>query len=182
MRPAAQISSQSAVCHSEMILSNLTPYNFTLQSSSLTHVIITSKRSYFVYYFVTYCTCDKLQYHFKVICTRTCMYAVDWEGQASGNCKGKIPAVTTLSVSLVFPSAIRKRKHVHKTIFGPKRDEVTGGWRKLHNEELHGLYSSPSTVRWSKWGGWDGRGMWRAWGRWGVHTTFWLGDLKGGDH
>jgi hypothetical protein len=27
-------------------------------------------------------------------------------------------------------------------IFGPKRDEVTGGWRKLHNEEFHNLYSS----------------------------------------
>jgi hypothetical protein len=32
-------------------------------------------------------------------------------------------------------------------IFGPKRNEVTGGWRKLHNEELHGLYSSPGIVR-----------------------------------
>jgi hypothetical protein len=32
-------------------------------------------------------------------------------------------------------------------LFGPKRDEVTGGSRKLHNEELHGLYSSPSIVR-----------------------------------
>jgi hypothetical protein len=32
-------------------------------------------------------------------------------------------------------------------MFGPKRNEVTGGWRKLHNEELHGLYSSPSIVR-----------------------------------
>jgi hypothetical protein len=31
--------------------------------------------------------------------------------------------------------------------YGPKRDEETGGWRKLHNEELHGLYSSPSIVR-----------------------------------
>jgi hypothetical protein len=31
--------------------------------------------------------------------------------------------------------------------FGPKRDEVTGGWRKLHNEELNGLYSSPSIVK-----------------------------------
>jgi hypothetical protein len=29
----------------------------------------------------------------------------------------------------------------------PKRDEVTGGWRKLHNEELHNLYSSPSKIR-----------------------------------
>jgi hypothetical protein len=32
-------------------------------------------------------------------------------------------------------------------IFGPKRDQVTGGWRKLHNEELHDLYSSPSIIR-----------------------------------
>jgi hypothetical protein len=32
-------------------------------------------------------------------------------------------------------------------IFGPKRDGVTGGWRKLHNEELHNLYSSPSKMR-----------------------------------
>jgi hypothetical protein len=36
---------------------------------------------------------------------------------------------------------------VLRRIFGPKRDEVTGGWRQLHNEELHGLYSSPSIVR-----------------------------------
>jgi hypothetical protein len=32
-------------------------------------------------------------------------------------------------------------------IFGPKRDGVTGGWRQLHNEELHNLYSSPSIIR-----------------------------------
>jgi hypothetical protein len=32
-------------------------------------------------------------------------------------------------------------------IFGPKRDEVTGEWRKLHNEELHNLYSSPDVIR-----------------------------------
>jgi hypothetical protein len=36
---------------------------------------------------------------------------------------------------------------VLRRIFGPKRDEVKGGWRKLHNEELHGLYSSPSISR-----------------------------------
>jgi hypothetical protein len=34
-----------------------------------------------------------------------------------------------------------------RRIFGPKGDEVIGGWKKLHNEELHGLYSSPSIVR-----------------------------------
>jgi hypothetical protein len=32
-------------------------------------------------------------------------------------------------------------------VFGPKRDKVTGGWRKFHNEELHDLYSSPSIIR-----------------------------------
>jgi hypothetical protein len=36
---------------------------------------------------------------------------------------------------------------VLRRIFGPKRDEVIGGWRKLHNEELHDLYSSPSMIR-----------------------------------
>jgi hypothetical protein len=36
---------------------------------------------------------------------------------------------------------------VLRRIFGPKRDELTGGWRKLHNEELRDLYSSPSIIR-----------------------------------
>jgi hypothetical protein len=35
-------------------------------------------------------------------------------------------------------------KRVLRKILGPKSDEVTGDWRKLHNEELHNLYSSPS--------------------------------------
>jgi hypothetical protein len=35
---------------------------------------------------------------------------------------------------------------VLRIIFGPKRDEVTGEWRKLHNEELHDLYSSPNIM------------------------------------
>jgi hypothetical protein len=36
---------------------------------------------------------------------------------------------------------------VLRRIFGPKRDEVIGGWRKLHNEELRNLYSFPSIIR-----------------------------------
>jgi hypothetical protein len=39
------------------------------------------------------------------------------------------------------------KNRVLKRIFGPKRDEVTGEWRKLHNEELRYLYSSPSIIR-----------------------------------
>jgi hypothetical protein len=39
---------------------------------------------------------------------------------------------------------------VVRRTFGPKMDEVTGGWRKLHNEDLHNLYSSPSIIRMMK--------------------------------
>jgi hypothetical protein len=41
----------------------------------------------------------------------------------------------------VFENSVLRR------IFGPKRDGVTGGWRKLYNEELHNLHSSPSIIR-----------------------------------
>jgi hypothetical protein len=47
----------------------------------------------------------------------------------------------------VFDQFPKYQNRVLRRIFGSKRDEVTGGWRKLHDEELHGLYSSPSTVR-----------------------------------
>jgi PAS domain-containing protein len=46
-----------------------------------------------------------------------------------------------------------------RRIFGPKRDEVSGEWRKLHNEELHDLYSSRSIIRITKSRRMNGRGM-----------------------
>jgi hypothetical protein len=51
----------------------------------------------------------------------------------------------TIAWSLTLREEHRLR--VLRRIFGPKRDEVTGGWRKLHNEELHSLYSSPNIIR-----------------------------------
>jgi hypothetical protein len=57
---------------------------------------------------------------------------------------------------------------VLRRIFGPKRDEVTGGWRKLHNEELRDLYTSPSIVGVIK-----ARRM-----RWAGHVVR-MGEVKG---
>jgi len=54
----------------------------------------------------------------------------------------------TWSLTLREESKLRVFENmVLRRIFGPRRDEVTGEWRKLHNEELNGLYSSPNIVR-----------------------------------
>jgi hypothetical protein len=52
--------------------------------------------------------------------------------------------------SLTLRKEHRPRVFEHrvlKKIFGPKRDGVTGEWRKMHNKELHDLYSSPSILK-----------------------------------
>jgi len=72
-------------------------------------------------------------------------------------------------------------KRVLRRIFGPKRDEVTGKWRKLHNEELNDLYSSPNIVRAIKL-----RMRWAEhvahMERAEVYTGFWWGNLRARDH
>ena len=67
---------------------------------------------------------------------------------------------------------------VLRRIFGPKRDEVTGEWRKLHNEELNDLYYSPNIVLVIK-----SRRMRRAvhvvcMGRGKAYAGFWCGNLR----
>jgi hypothetical protein len=52
--------------------------------------------------------------------------------------------------SLILREEHRPRvaeNRVLRRIFGPKEDEVIGGWRKLHNGELHNLYCLPSIIR-----------------------------------
>ena len=53
---------------------------------------------------------------------------------------------------------------VLRRVFGPKRDEVIGEWRKLHKEELRDLYSLPNIVRVVKSRRMRWAGMWRIWG------------------
>jgi hypothetical protein len=55
--------------------------------------------------------------------------------------------VTVAGVSKCSPGGGRFENSVLRRTFGPKRDGVTGVWRKLHNEELHNVYSSPSIIR-----------------------------------
>jgi hypothetical protein len=70
---------------------------------------------------------------------------------------------------------------VLRRTFGPKREE-DGSWRKLHNDELQGLYSSPNIVKVIKsrrmW--WAGHAARR--GRGELFTGFWFGGPKGRDH
>jgi hypothetical protein len=66
---------------------------------------------------------------------------------------------------------------VLRRIFGPKRDDVTGEWRKLRNEKLNDLYSSPNIIRVIKprrmrWVGHVARAGERE-----VHTGFWWGRI-----
>jgi hypothetical protein len=71
---------------------------------------------------------------------------------------------------------------VLRRIFRPKRDDATGEWRRLHNAELNDLYSSPNIfgviksrrMRWA--------GHVTLLGKTKVHTGFWWGDLREGDH
>jgi hypothetical protein len=71
---------------------------------------------------------------------------------------------------------------VLRIMFGPERDEVTREWRKLHNDELNGLYFSPTVIRviilrrmrWVEHVAHLGRGE--------VHTGFWWGNLSERDH
>jgi hypothetical protein len=46
-----------------------------------------------------------------------------------------------------FSSERVSGNRVLRRIFGPKREEVAGDWRRLHNEELHNLYASPNIIR-----------------------------------
>ena len=76
----------------------------------------------------------------------------------------------------VFENTVLRR------IFGPKRDEGTGEWRKIRNEELNELYPSPNIFRVikSRRMGWTGRVA--RMGRVEVYTSFWWGNLKERDY
>jgi len=68
-----------------------------------------------------------------------------------------------------------------RKIFGTKREDVAGEWRKLHKEELNDLYSSPHIIRVTNWR----RIIWVGYvARMGteVYTGFWWGNLRATEH
>jgi hypothetical protein len=65
-----------------------------------------------------------------------------------------------------------------RRIFGRERDEVTGEWRKLHNEVLNDLYCSSNIVRVIKWRRMGWAGHIARMGRGVLCTGFWLGNLR----
>jgi hypothetical protein len=71
---------------------------------------------------------------------------------------------------------------VLRRIFGLKRGEVTGEWRKLHNEELHNLYSSPSIIRIIKSRRMRLAGRVARMGRRGTHIDYWWESQRERDH
>ena len=83
--------------------------------------------------------------------------------------------------SLTFREEPRLRvieNMVLRRIFGPKRDEITGEWRKLPNEELNDLYCSPNIVRVIKSRRIRWAGHVACMGKKGAYTGFWWGVLK----
>jgi hypothetical protein len=72
----------------------------------------------------------------------------------------------------VFGNKMRRR------IFGPRRDEILGIWRKLHNKELHNLNSSPNIIRIIKSEIMRVAGHVARMGSKKVHTDFWWGKHK----
>jgi len=72
-------------------------------------------------------------------------------------------------------------KRVFKRIFCPKRDEVTGEWRKLHNEKLNRLYCSSNTVRVIKWRMRCAGYVACVWRR-EAFTGLWRGNVRERDH
>ena len=80
---------------------------------------------------------------------RTMLRQITLRGKVtSNNMRHNLYGCETWSLTLREERRLRVfEKRVLKKVFGPMRDEVTGEWRKLHNEELNDLYSLPNIVR-----------------------------------
>jgi hypothetical protein len=64
--------------------------------------------------------------------------------------KYKIMILTVVLYGYGTWSLTSREEHRLRRIFGPKKDDIMGGWRKIHNDEFHDLYSSPNRIRKTK--------------------------------
>jgi hypothetical protein len=81
---------------------------------------------------------------------------------------GDVLCHSSLRVTLKVLGIVRQNKRILRKMFGPKRNEVTREWMRLHNEELYALYSTPNIIRVIK-----SRRM-----RWAGHVAR-MGDMRG---
>jgi hypothetical protein len=89
----------------------------------------------------------------------------------------------TWSLTLREEHRLRVFKNkVLRRIFGPKRDELTRDWRKLHNEELFDMYSSPSIIRIIKSRRMRLAGHLARMGRRGTRIDYWWESQRERDH
>ena len=103
-----------------------------------------------------------------VFCQKKSLYTPYFNPKGNASCE---------TWSLILKEEHRLRvfeNRVLRRVFGPKRDGVTGEWRKLHNEELNDLYSSPiinsgDKIVKNEMGG----ARSQIWGRGDVYTGFW---------
>jgi hypothetical protein len=102
-------------------------------------VFCSAKRNFSTYSVQNLLSSRLLSKNFKIIIYKTIILPVVLYG-----CETWSLTLREVYILRMFENRVLRR------IFGPKRDEVTGEWRKLHNEELRDLYSSPSIIRISK--------------------------------
>jgi hypothetical protein len=85
---------------------------------------------------------------YKIFCLLACFRKINDYNVQNYNLPEVLYGCEILSLTLREEHTLKVfENRMLRRLFGPKRDEVTGGWSKLHNEELRDLYPSPSISR-----------------------------------
>jgi hypothetical protein len=107
-----------------------------------------------------------------------------WHSSSIWERERQIRIASTKKLRATQPLKLREAHRLKVLrIFGPRRDEVAGGWRRLQNEEIQTLYTSPNifgVIKSTRMRWWGSRSI--TGGRDEKYTKFWSGNLKREDH